>query len=72
MLKVIGKYCKEYRQRLELKQVDVSKATGYSLENVAAFEQGRNDNVRIFMWYVNKGLDLDRLCYILREELEHG
>ena len=55
-LKTIGQRCKEYREKLGLYQSHVAEQTGYSKENVSAFETGRNDNVRIFMWYVEMGL----------------
>lgn len=42
-------------------QKDVAEATGYSLENVSAFEAGRNDNLRIFLWYIQHGLNVDDL-----------
>lgn len=55
-LKSIGKRCKEYRQKLGFYQSHVAKDTGYSKENVSSFENGRNDNVRIFLWYIEMGL----------------
>ena len=54
--KEIGKRCKEFRKKLGYYQSDVANQTGYSKENISAFETGRNDNVRIFMWYVEMGL----------------
>lgn len=55
-LQSIGKRCKEFREKLGYYQSHVAEQTGYSKENVSAFETGRNDNVRIFMWYVEMGL----------------
>lgn len=54
--KEIGQRCKKFRERLGYYQSDVANQTGYSKENVSAFENGRNDNVRIFLWYVEMGL----------------
>lgn len=55
--KKIGEYCRNFRNNeLKLTQFDVSKQIGYSKENISSFENGRNDNVVIFLWYVNKGL----------------
>lgn len=55
--KNIGEYCKFFRiNELNLTQFDVAKQLGYSKENISSFENGRNDNVVIFLWYVNKGL----------------
>lgn len=52
----IGKMCKEYRLELGFLQSDVAKDTGYSIENVSKFENGNNNNLKIFLWYINKGL----------------
>ena len=55
--KTCGKLCGDYRRDiLKMTQFDVAKEIGYSKENIAAFEQGRNDNNIIFMWYVKNGL----------------
>lgn len=55
-LKEIGERCKEHRERLGKCQYDVAHDTGYSKENVSAFETGRNNNAIIFNWYVERGL----------------
>ena len=60
-LKTLGNRCKQHRISIGVYQKDVAEATGYSLENVSAFEAGRNDNLRIFIWYVQHGLDVDDL-----------
>lgn len=65
--KVCGSLCKKYRQEvLEKTQKDVAKDLGYSQENVSAFENGRNSNNIIFMWYVRNGIldaySIDELC----------
>lgn len=53
----IGKCCKEYRMHvLNVSQKVVADETQYARENVSKFESGKNDNVRIFLWYVSKGL----------------
>lgn len=54
----IGKMCRDKRVERGLRQQDVADATGYSVENISAFENGRNSNYMILMWYVEHGLDL--------------
>lgn len=56
MLPAIGKMCKEYRIRIGCTQLDVSKDTGYSEQNISSFETGRTNNMLIFLWYVDKGI----------------
>lgn len=56
-LKEIGKRCQTYRKSISILQTQVAEETGYSTENVSAFENGRNDNIRIFSWYLLRGLD---------------
>lgn len=59
-LEYIGKLCAEYRKEyLKLKQSDVAVDVGCSKENIAAFEQGRNNSARILLWYIGKGLTIN-------------
>lgn len=60
-LKYIGKKCKEYRVNAGYYQYNVSHDTGYSIENVSSFENGRNDNARILLWYFERGMTYDYL-----------
>ncbi len=55
----IGKICKDFRMSLGYLQSDVSKDTGYSIENISKFENGNNNNMKIFLWYLRKGLKID-------------
>lgn len=55
-LKDIGLRCKKYRVEHGYYQYDVAADTGYSVENISAFETGRNDNSRILMWYFEHGM----------------
>ena len=54
-LSLIGKACKDFRSSLGILQSEVAHDTGYSIENVSKFENGNNNNLKIFMWYVQKG-----------------
>lgn len=54
----IGQRCKEFRESLGVLQSDVAAETGYSKENVSAFETGRNNNARILLWYIEKGMEV--------------
>ena len=62
-LQIIGKLCQNYRKKLNVKQIEVALETGYSLENVSAFENGRNNNANIYNWYVQKGFTYTRKEY---------
>ena len=57
-LLLIGKACKDFRLSLGILQSEVAHDTGYSIENVSKFENGNNNNLKIFMWYVQKGFKL--------------
>lgn len=59
--KQIGNRCKQYRNKLGLYQSHVANDTGYSTENISAFETGRNDNSRILLWYLEHGMTIDYL-----------
>lgn len=60
-LKNLGLKCKEFRVSLGVLQSDVANDTGYSLENISAFETGRNDNARILLWYFMHGMTIDHI-----------
>ena len=50
----IGKKCKEKRKEHKYTQLQVSFDLHFSVENVSAFECGRNDNYEILMYYLFK------------------
>lgn len=58
--KVIGAYCKRYRQYLGYTQGQVADEIGCSKGNISAFECGRNVNGKIFLWYITKGFDFNQ------------
>lgn len=67
--KVCGSLCRKYRQEvLKATQEDVAKDLEYTQENISAFENERNSNNIIFMWYVRNGI----LDYYSFEELCGG
>ena len=50
------------RKKAKVKQSQVAKELGYSLENISAFENGRNNNAEILLYYIKKGwIDYDRV-----------
>lgn len=51
-LKQIGRVCAKVRRAKGYTQLQVAFDVGYAPENVSAFECGRNDNLRIFLWYL--------------------
>lgn len=65
--KICGEYCAKFRKDvLGITQEQLAKELDYSQENISAFENGRNANNVIFLWYVKKGLlnyySLDEIC----------
>ena len=60
-LKDVGRRCKQFRVDRGYYQMDVATETGYSVENVSAFETGRNDNARILLWYFAHGMNYEDL-----------
>lgn len=60
-LKNVGAVCKEERTKKGYTQLQVALDLNYSTENISAFECGRNDNLRIFAWYLVNCLDIDIL-----------
>lgn len=68
-LKDVGRRCKQFRVDRGYYQMDVATETGYSVENVSAFETGRNDNARILLWYFAHGMNYE---YLLERGLNNG
>ena len=65
--KICGELCAKFRKDvLKVTQEDVAKELDYSQENISAFENGRNANSLIFLWYVRNGLlsyySVDEIC----------
>ena len=60
-LRVLGQNCKKFRMYHGFYQTDVSNDTGYSKENISSFETGRNDNLRILIWYLEHGIKISEL-----------
>lgn len=60
-MRLIGARCKAYRMSLGYYQADVAKFLDYSKENISAFENGRNDNLRILLWYILHGMTTDQI-----------
>lgn len=59
---VIGAVCRRARRRRDFTQKQVADMTGYSVENICAFEKGRNSNARLLLWYMlNTGLTINEL-----------
>ena len=58
LLRLIGDKCREHRKSLGLTQKDIAKELGYTSENISSFENGRNDNSRILLWYLSNGVVL--------------
>lgn len=57
----IGARCRDYRVRVGKLQSDVAAGTGYGVPNISAFENGRNCNYRILLWYLRDGMTVREL-----------
>lgn len=60
-LKLIGKKCQEFRLSLGYTQEDVGNCIGYSRETISMFENGKNDNLIIFLWYITMGMSVSTI-----------
>lgn len=55
----IALMCSLFRLKIGATQKDVAKETGYTVQSISAFENGRTNNAEIFSWYIEKGLVMD-------------
>ena len=56
----IGKSCRLWRETMDYKLAQISEETGFSVPTISQFEHGLNDNVLIFMWYIEHGFNVDQ------------
>lgn len=61
----IGYLCKRWRigNNYQLSQVAID--TDYTQDNIIKFEQGKNNNMNILLWYIEHGFEV-------RKYLEYG
>lgn len=57
----VGKACQDFRKNLSITQDIVANETGYTRQNISAFEHGNNTNLMILFWYFKNGLTLEDL-----------
>ena len=55
--------CKAFREKRGVRLVDVARDTGYSVQNISAFEHGRTSNASIYNYYLNHIVDCKELVY---------
>ena len=65
-LRKLGRECKKARQDKGYTQLHVAFEVNYTPENVSAFECGRNDNLRIFLWYIQNCFTEESLLDCIR------
>ena len=61
----IGRRCKKWREDHGYFQRHVADSTGYSVENVGSFENGRNDNCRLLIWYISHGMTINDILGVM-------
>ena len=54
----IAYYCKRWRIANNIPITDVAIDTDYTKENIIKFEQGKNNNMTILLWYILNGMDV--------------
>ena len=71
-LRIIGKECQKLRRRLDIRQKQVGQEIGYAEKTISQFENGHNNNLYIFSWYLKHGLNTTRLGQQLRRGNIYG
>lgn len=66
MLKELGQKCAYIRRLKGKTQVQVAIDTGYSPEVISSFENGRNNNCKIFIWYLRQLTDIEDVKMLTR------
>lgn len=60
-LEYIGMACKAFRQAKQIIRSKVAIDTGYSEQLIFKFEQGLINNLSIFLYYIDMGLNFDEI-----------
>lgn len=60
-LQDLGLRCKQFRVSRGYRQHNVAEDSGYTIENISAFECGRNNNAIILLWYIAHGMTVDEI-----------
>ena len=64
----VGLNCQTFRKsKTNYSQPMVAKELGFSVENISSFENSRNDNYYILLWYLRKGMSITELFEGLEE-----
>ena len=64
----VGLNCQTFRRnKTNYSQPMVAKELGFSVENISSFENSRNDNYYILLWYLRKGMTIEELLEGLKE-----
>ena len=64
----VGLNCQTFRRnKTNYSQSMVAKELGFSIENISSFENSRNDNYYILLWYLSKGMTIKELLEGLEE-----
>ena len=54
----IGQKCANFRRLIGISQQQVADELGYTRTNISMFENGKNYNMTILLWYLKRGLEL--------------
>lgn len=54
--KEIGAMCADFRKTIDVKQSKIASDLNVSVETISAFENGRTNNARVLMWYIEHGM----------------
>lgn len=54
----IGQKCANFRRLIGVSQQQVADELGYTRTNISMFENGKNYNMTILLWYLKRGLEL--------------
>ena len=66
-IKKVTQICKEHRiNNIKITQKQLAEIYDFDRTNIMNFENGRNRNLDIFLFYVDHGLDMTRIKEVLK------
>ena len=65
----VGLNCQTFRRNnTKYSQAMLARELGFSVENISSFENSRNDNYYILLWYLRQGMTIKELLEGIDDE----
>lgn len=64
----LTRICKRWRIWNNIPLSRIAEELDYTIDNIAKFEQGKNNNMTILLWYILHGFDITKITLVDKKE----